>query len=418
MTRVGRSKKLTGFHFPTRQEFYQNPIGTTVAYWIIASGASAILIPRATVVFLTILGLGILIDSIVKKRAPLLPERPFTGAIISVLMLAAISYYWTVSPDITLRKLPRLGILLLWGLLALAAVQNTTPKIAEWAMTLTIMAFTGALVVIAIEINFDNAIYRTLITLIKQSPPPSYVNGNVVNQPALLIALFLWPVGLALWLKGLRFFAIALIGSALVIFATSGSQSVALAIIFGAVACGATAMFPHQIKLWLSLILIGLMLAALKIPLLLQSLVQGYENLIPTSGLHRLEIWNFAISKIQERPLAGFGLDTSRILGESTSSLAIPGASLLPLHPHNGFLQIWLELGLAGYVILGFLCLWIIHKISRLKGARKVFSVGMLVCGLSLFATAYGMWQSWVIAAQFSATGALLLSFSLIDKNR
>jgi len=389
---------LQKFYLPGKQEIYQNPIGWLSAFWVLTSALAATMVPRATVIFLILAGISILAHSFHKRSAPLLPPRFLVSALAGILILAALSLLWSIAPDETLRRLPRTSPLFLFGLLALAATQHATPRIANWAMTLTTLALVVVFTFIAIE-NYTNfTIYRT-----------------IVNQPALLFALFLWPVALTLWVKGFRILSISFIALALILLVPSNSQSVGVALVAGSLACGLTALFPQAMKVWLSLATISLMVAMLAIPQFLQSLFTGYEDWIPVSGLHRLEIWNFAVGKISEKPLLGYGLEASRILGRNEISTVIPGATLFSLHPHNGFLQMWLELGLGGYVILGLLFLWLIHRISQLEGASKAFATGFLVCGLSLFSTAYGMWQSWLIATEFSAAGALMLSLKLAD---
>ncbi len=409
---------MKNLHFPTKQEIHQNPIGWLCAFWVLASAIAATLVPRATVIFLILAGIGILAYSICKKSAPLFPPRFFIGALAGILILAVSSLLWSVAPDETLRRLPRTSSLFLFGLLALAATRYATPKIADWAMTLTALALAIAFAFIAIEIYSDVAIFRTFIAPFKQPTAKAFKTTTFINQPALLFVLFLWPVALALWVKGFRRLSILFIGLSLFLFVPSNSQSVGLALIAGSLACGLTALFPGAMKIWLSLATISLMVAMPSIPKSLQLLFTGHENWVPQSGLHRLEIWDFVVGKIAEKPLLGYGLEASRILGRDEVSTVIPGATLFSLHPHNGFLQMWLELGLGGYVILGFLCLWLVHRISQLEGANKAFATGFFVCGLSLFSTAYGMWQSWLIAAEFSAAGALLLSLKLAQAPR
>jgi len=402
-------------HAPNKQELSQNPIGWLAAVWVLTSAIAATLVPRATVIILILAGISILAHSIHKKSAPLLPPRFFVGALAGILILAALSFFWSIVPDETLRRLPRTSSLFLFGLLALAATQQTTPKIADWAMTLTTLALAIAFTFIAIENYFDFTIYRTFIAPLQQPTVKAFKTATYINQPALLFALFLWPVALALWVKGFRILSVLFIALALILFVPSNSQSVGLALIVGSSACGLTALFPRAMKIWLSLAIVSLMIAMLEMPQFLLSLFAGYEDWIPLSGLHRLEIWDFVAGKISEKPLLGYGLESSRILGRNEVSTFVPGVTLFSLHPHNGFLQMWLELGLGGYVILGLLCLWLVHRINALEGANKAFAAGFLICGLSLFSTAYGMWQSWLIAAEFSAVGAMLLSLKLVQ---
>ena len=65
--------------------------------------------------------------------------------------------------------------------------------------------------------------------------------------------------------------------------------------------------------------------------------------------IHRLIIWSFAKEKILNKPV--FGNGWSKHLGEQTSVIDINNQILpaIPLHPHNGVMQIWLELGFLVY---------------------------------------------------------------------
>ena len=86
------------------------------------------------------------------------------------------------------------------------------------------------------------------------------------------------------------------------------------------------------------------------------------NSVLPLSGMNRLITWKFTSQKIMEKPLLGWGLRTSRILPgggekydivrvrENGSRDVISRDFFIPLHPHNQFLQIWLELGALGAV--------------------------------------------------------------------
>ena len=88
---------------------------------------------------------------------------------------------------------------------------------------------------------------------------------------------------------------------------------------------------------------------------------------LPTSALHRMLIWDFTAERIAERPLLGWGMEASRTVpggrGQPEAAaldrmrvtdpgqrrwFAEPHVQILPLHPHNGALQLWLELGAVG----------------------------------------------------------------------
>ncbi len=92
-------------------------------------------------------------------------------------------------------------------------------------------------------------------------------------------------------------------------------------------------------------------------------------------------------------------------VGGSNSSRAIPGgkdqieagATWLPLHPHNAPLQLWLELGVPGAVLLALLAANAWLAVGRVEASRlfAAAAAGTLTTGfVACFAT-YGIWQEW-----------------------
>ena len=72
----------------------------------------------------------------------------------------------------------------------------------------------------------------------------------------------------------------------------------------------------------------------------------GYANSI----VYRLHIWDFVTGKIYEKPLLGWGAGASKRLGTEDQGILNdpnfgPLGEAIPVHPHNGILQIWLEFG-------------------------------------------------------------------------
>jgi exopolysaccharide production protein ExoQ len=117
---------------------------------------------------------------------------------------------------------------------------------------------------------------------------------------------------------------------------------------------------------------------------------------------HRLIIWQFAIERYFEHPILGWGLDASRRLpGGNHSIPGVAGAEFMPLHPHNGFLQVWLELGVPGAILLALsLGSLARQQMVNLGGAR--LRLGAAIAASFVYVTqgtlSYGVWQNWWIA--------------------
>ena len=75
------------------------------------------------------------------------------------------------------------------------------------------------------------------------------------------------------------------------------------------------------------------------------------------SLVYRMYAWEFVLNRISEHPVIGWGLDGSKEFGEE-SSLVISDPIMgtlgepVPSHPHNGVLEVWLELGIFGALSL------------------------------------------------------------------
>ncbi|MHA1569410.1 MAG: O-antigen ligase family protein, partial [Alphaproteobacteria bacterium] len=135
---------------------------------------------------------------------------------------------------------------------------------------------------------------------------------------------------------------------------------------------------------------------------------------LPTSGFHRLEIWQFVATRVAERPVLGWGFDSSRTLpgGQARPSERTGGgaaldkaAVVLPLHPHNAFLQWWLELGLPGALLgalfLALLFRALLRRASPAPGGAVM--AGLIATALVIANLSYGIWQGWWQAALWFA---------------
>ncbi len=138
-----------------------------------------------------------------------------------------------------------------------------------------------------------------------------------------------------------------------------------------------------------------------------------------SSWLHRLAVWNSAALRITEGLPFGYGADFARAWKETAATIEVPGSamplSVMPTHPHNVFLQIWLELGLPGVAAFGLFIYFggtILQRaslptpnVSAFLGAVAAIIISVLVEG--------SLWQVWRLAAMALAGMGIALSYSL-----
>jgi O-antigen ligase len=114
-----------------------------------------------------------------------------------------------------------------------------------------------------------------------------------------------------------------------------------------------------------------------------------------------------------EEPLLGYGIGISRHLPiPEDLSLLYKYFTVPTTHPHNAPIQIWLELGLIGVVIMLLLIGFASSPIRRTKGR---FRVAAFATGVSIIFTgfvSYGFWQeTWL-----SIIGMAVILFKLIHQ--
>jgi len=115
----------------------------------------------------------------------------------------------------------------------------------------------------------------------------------------------------------------------------------------------------------------------------------------------RLHIWSFAADRILEAPLLGWGMDASRdIPGGNALIPGFGGQEYIPLHTHNGTLQVWLELGAVGAAgVAAFLGL-ILYRIAGIETwDARAASLATMGSILAIANLSYGVWQNWWLAA-------------------
>jgi O-antigen ligase len=138
---------------------------------------------------------------------------------------------------------------------------------------------------------------------------------------------------------------------------------------------------------------------------------------IKFSAWHRLEIWSFVGRRIAERPLCGWGLDSSRAI-PGGEALTPEGRQLLPLHPHNAALQFWLELGWPGAVLFALFVAWVWLALGAAPWPRLYAAAagGSLVTALIVAFGSYGIWQEWLIATDFLTLFLILVMARVATK--
>jgi len=342
------------------------------------------------------------------------PQGILAWTALALFAWGATTAAWALQP---LRALGTAGQIGLFVALGAAGAQAVAAADAAARRSLLRAACLGLLAGVAAagaDFATGNALRAAVRGLSEIPARLAFGLKPAASAMALLLPLLAVLPGASPWLRGLL-----LAGSAAVLAALPG-ESARLAVLAAALAGGGAWLAP---RLAPRLLGGGLALLILAMPLLLGPvLARGVPaGGITPSAAHRLLIWDFTIGRIAERPLLGWGMEASRGIPGNTAhpsaeALArfglsgpaaaawLPSAQLLPLHPHNGALQLWLELGLPGALLGAALALLLGRAAAR--NARPAVATAMLAAGAVTAMLSFGAWQEWWVGAELLAVAA------------
>jgi len=300
------------------------------------------------------------------------PGRGIKGAIVLALELLGVAYLgWragVMADDLRLR------------ILRVLAISMIASSILLW-----------------IEGMWNGVIWRATLEIWGADPWRSWI----YNRVACVLALFFPLVAQGLWIRQYRTLAMVCMLACMAAILVLDSGAALAAVLVGAAVWCIVYGIPRRVAGPLAALVIAMVF--LLAPAWVGWLGHGVQMLegndVPFSTMHRLRIWDFAVDRILEHPFWGWGMDASRVLPEGFRQ-AMPNAELMPLHPHNFILQIWLELGLVGVAVvvmgLGFVAL----QLARPADARlRAGGMAGMATALMAAAIGYGIWQSWWVAA-------------------
>ncbi|MCX7353273.1 MAG: hypothetical protein NTY59_00280 [Alphaproteobacteria bacterium] len=363
----------------------------------------------AAAVLCAILGWGAVRESAHAPHALFLP-------LLLLIAWMAASALWTIDVGFTLIETARFGLMALGGLILIAAARALDVRgrqaVGNWFMA----GFVVGLALLAFEIATEGLLLRSawwVIGLDKR-----FIFSVTYNRATSVIGVLAWPAALFfLQRKAPLVAAIALITGAFLVQDLQKWASL-IALLSGAVVFGAALLSARTTARVLAAFVALLLFAAPILPrtvLAPDAVVRAYPG-IAFSEYHRILIWDFAAKRIAERPVFGWGMNSARVMpgGKDTAPTDIPGRTrgtgdapveLMPLHPHNTPLQLWLELGAPGVLLAAILIAGLLLAAARHPAGpmARAASLATITGVIAIAAMSFSMWQSWWMAVVWLA---------------
>jgi O-antigen ligase len=345
-------------------------------------------------------------------RASLQPRSWVLAALSGALLgWGALSALWAVDPQHSLTEAARLAGLFAVGLALIAAA----PRVAEPERLLRwfVAGLILAMLLAGVQWMTKGALTQPFGGRAFYTPKLNQVENG--------LDLVVLPLAAVLWLRGRRILAIlamAAVGALVLLLAGDAGH---LALLLGIVA----ALLVYAARRWVArAAALTAAVAILATPLVLPGLgaiepVRVEAQEIKFSAWHRLEIWSFVGSRIAERPVLGWGLDSSRAI-PGGKALTPESRELLPLHPHNAPLQLWVELGLPGALLAALLAarIWLALAAAAWPRLYAAAAGGSLAAASVVALGAYSVWAEWWIATELLALFVILVMGRMGEKVR
>ena len=318
-------------------------------------------------------------------------DRPMVTGLLAFGGLCLVSLAWTLNLREALSFLPWVLAFPALGMALLAA----RPLAPQWSAAALAAALVLAAALLVTEQMTGLALHRIFA---------ASMNPSKMNQSAVVLAIWAWPVLALLRQQRGSGIAVACFVAVALALLLSESESAKLGLAAGALVW---AVFQTGWRWLVPAYVLGLGLLVVMQPLasdLMSHLLTpaAFQALKEGHAQERLFIWTGFSGAVWLKPFLGYGF------GSSDQVFASPLVSVLPQavqaglrdsHPHNMLLQVWVELGMAGAVLLGFILMRAALLFRQLPPTLIPAAAASLVTALAVALVGYGAWQAWWIAA-------------------
>jgi len=350
------------------------------------------------------------------------PAEPFFASFLAIILFCVwifLSGFWSPHQEPSLA-FNVLGPVLVGAIVIWLSLQQSP----LWARRVA-AAYVAAVVVGVFLLLFEGVTGGAL----RRALPPA--EGSLTRDMIALgrgVTVFmpaLFPAAIIVYLIwGRRLYALGFVALGLVaavshdITANTGALVVGLSA--GLLAVKMSGRAINIIAYTIVALLISMPVLAMLLPV--EAIFAGAGDVLPPSWLHRIAVWQSVGAHITQGLPFGFGADFAREWKETAPLINVPNAtialSLMPTHPHNVFLQIWLELGVPGVTAFAVFVLFGARALTRaamspLVVAGLAGAVGAITFSMLVEAS---IWQVWRLAAMALAGMGVALSYSINRK--
>jgi exopolysaccharide production protein ExoQ len=357
----------------------------------------AVYAPKGEVILLGLGSLALLLMAARQKQLIGLFRTPLAILLVLTLFWAAASAFWALQMRDTWDAWTSITLLFVAIVVTIGMTRNLATaerrQIGQWA----VWGLWATLALLIMELTLDMPLARILRSYPGGLP---YVPQTIFNASLGMVAILVWPSVVWLWREQKYLPAALTLAAAFVAVYLGEGDSAKLALVVTSLVFPLILLAGRRgITVLMVLVTVGVLVAPV-LPLTIISTAQIEQRFpdLKQSALHRIKVWEFTATNIADKPFTGWGLDSSRNI-PGGNKIIVNAETYMPLHPHNGVLQTWLELGAPGATLLAALILLCLFGLYPLKAINRAGAAAALAGALTIYCLSFGIWQSWWVAA-------------------
>jgi O-antigen ligase len=324
-----------------------------------------------------------------------------------------ISYFWSASSEETLEsilKMWAINIVAFTAIVGLLSVHAKKPdNLNEKYIYFSLMAINILLIIEHLSG------YQITIFLRKTLQYPSEHFGQPMDKATALYTMTL-PFFLLLLSERKSLF-ISLLLMSTVMYILHPMLAATVAFVSSTITVLLYRTFGGKIIsiLFSSSILLYLFMPQIMSTLLQWGVLQTNLQSLPVSWIDRIDMWQNSVQLISQKPILGWGLNTSDIIENITNNTE---TNLIRLHPHNIPLQLQLETGFIGGFLFSTVLLVIYIKIISIKD--RDFVSALLACYSSFLVfslVSFNAWHTWWLCVNFITVLTIITCYKMRINN-
>jgi O-antigen ligase len=337
----------------------------------------------------------LMIQQAYKRENPLKTWRlippPVLCGLGSLVLWMLLTSCWAVDPSISfLRALFVSSYIMLGSFLTSAALQS---RQVEKTVRFFSYGFGIALCLLVFELYSHGWLYARVFG----NPEYQWGVALMYSSQAVIPGIIMWPL-VAHFLHKKRYgWMGAITVLSLAVFVQAGNEGARAAFLVGLCAFGATILFKER---FLRLFRLGTLLSFAMMPLLIEEgsdmkryVTMQVERAVYAS--HRFQIWEFCATSALQSPFKGYGMECLRV-PKFFARAADSGAHAF-YHVHNAALEIWIDLGIVGMLLILFLLDFLFLAIEKaaLPILWKASFCASISAALVVTLTCFSCWHGW-----------------------